>query len=162
MIHKLKVRDLKSRREGKSRIFLSSELIDFDLDRIFFLANTVQIHDERYIVYRKDNLDYMLFAPRLVTRNDTVFALGNGDKDPLRSFFITRSHEMVNQGESYLDALELPTLAVTSKNEGESESKVWVVGQLNVKGEGESVMYYLGFPVVNKELKGSSRLIHLP
>ncbi|PRY03939.1 hypothetical protein CLV24_1384 [Pontibacter ummariensis] len=69
---------------------------------------------------------------------------------------------MVNQGESYLDALELPTLAVNSKNEGESESKVWAISQLKVKGEGESVMYYTGFPIVNKELKGSSRLIHLP
>lgn len=63
--------------------------------------------------------------------------MGNGDNDPLCSFFITRSHELVNQEESYLDALELPTLAVASKNEGESESRVWAVGQLGVKGEGE-------------------------
>ena len=63
---------------------------------------------------------------------------------------------------SYLDALELLTPAVTSKNKVESESKVCAVGQLNVKGEGESLRYYLGFPAVNKELKGSSRLIHLP
>jgi hypothetical protein len=58
--------------------------------------------------------------------------------------------------------LGLPTLDVTSKNEGESETKVWAVRQLQVKGEGESVMYYFGFPDVSKDMKGSSRLIPLP
>jgi hypothetical protein len=68
---------------------------------------------------------------------------------------------MVNQGESNLDVLTLPTHAVISQNKGESGVKVWPLHQLTVKGEGELVMYYLGIPVVTKDLKGNAQLIHL-
>ncbi|MER2998980.1 hypothetical protein [Pontibacter populi] len=50
----------------------------------------------------------------------------------------------------------------TSRNEGESEAKVWPLHQLNVKGEGESGMYYRGIPAVSKDLKGNAQLIDLP
>lgn len=59
------MRDLKSRREGKSRMLLSSKPPNFDLDRIFFLSSAMQIHGGRYIVYREDELDYLLFTPSL-------------------------------------------------------------------------------------------------
>lgn len=162
VIAELKVRHLKSRREGKSRMLLSNELIDFRRERPFFLASAVQVLDDRFIIYRENELDYLLWAPRVEFRNDSVFAVDYDSSNPLRGFFLTQTHEMVNQGESYLNALELPTLAVTSRNEGESESRVWAVGQLNVKGEGESTMYYFGVPQVNQDMKGSSRLISLP
>lgn len=159
VIHDLKVRNLVSRREGKSRMFLSSELTDYGRDSVYFVANSVQVLDETYLIYTEDDIDYLLFAPKIRVSNDSVFALGNDA--PLRSFFITETHELRNEGESFLDALELPTLMVTSRNEGESESKVWAMEQLNVKGEGESAMYYIGNTEVNKELNGSASLIKL-
>lgn len=159
VIHDLKVRNLVSRREGKSRMFLSSELTDYGRDSVYFVANTVAVLDETYLIYTEDDIDYLLFAPEIKVRNDSVFALGYDD--PLRSFFITETHELRNEGESFLDALELPTLMVTSRNEGESESKVWAMDQLNVKGEGESIMYYTGTPEVNEELNGSASVIKL-
>lgn len=57
--------------------------------------------------------------------------------------------------------LELPTLLVSSRNEGESESRVWAMDQLNVKGEGESVMYYIGNPEVYQDLNGFASLINV-
>lgn len=71
-------------------------------------------------------------------------------------------HSLINQGETNLDALNLPTLAVTSKNEGKSVLKVWAFTTLNVKGEGESTMYYRGNPAISQTVNGSSRLIKLP
>ena len=159
VIHDLKVRNLVSRREGKSRMFLSSELTDYGRDSVYFVANTVEVLDETYLIYTQDDIDYLLFAPEIKVRNDSVFALGYND--PLRSFFITETHELRNEGESFLDALELPTLMVSSRNEGESESKVWAMEQLKIKGEGESVMFYIGNPEVNEELNGSASLIKL-
>lgn len=162
VIRDMKVKHLVSRREGKSRMFLSNELLGFDRDSVYFLASAIQIIDNRYIIYTEDNLEFMLYAPTIRIDNDAVYALSYDKSNPLRRFFITRTHEMVNQGESVLDALELPTLAIASKNEGESESRVWAVHQLHVKGEGESVMYYFGFPAVDQDMKGASRLIYLP
>ena len=159
IIHNLKVKNLRSRREGKSRMFLSSELSDFERDSIYFVAGTVELLDENYIVYTEEEVDYLLYAPEVKVRNDSVFALGY--ETPLRSYFITGTHDLRNEGESFLEALELPTLVVTSKNEGESESSVWALNQLDVKGEGESVMYFRGNPTVKENLNGSSALIRL-
>lgn len=159
VMHDLKVRNLVSRREGKSRMFLSSELTDYGRDSVYFVANTVEVLDESYLIYTEEDIDYLLFASEIKVRNDSVFALGYND--PLRSFFITQTHELRNEGESLLDALELPTLLVSSRNEGQSESRVWAMDQLTVKGEGESVMYYIGNPEVNQDLNGSSALIKL-
>lgn len=47
---------------------------------------------------KEGDTDYLLFAPQLFARNDTIFFLGDGESDPLCSFFLTRSHELVNQG----------------------------------------------------------------
>lgn len=158
----LKVRNLKSRREGKSRMFLSSLLTDFKRDSVFFLASTVQVLDGKHLIYTADNSKYLLVAPQIKVRNDSVFALGNQALGPLRSLFITQAHELVNQGETRLDALELPTFNVISKNEGKSESKVWAVQHLQVKGEGESLLYYFGSPQVDQHLQGAARLIRWP
>ena len=160
VIHDLKVRNLVSKREGKSRMFLSSNLVDFNRTTYPFLASTVQVLDDHYIVYRDNDFDYLLYAPQITLRNDSVFAIGS-TANPLRSHFITQTHELKNEGESYLDALELPTLSVASKNEGKSVSKVWAIRQLEVKGEGESVMYYKGNPAVDQKLEGEARLIKL-
>ena len=51
----LKVRNLKSRREGKSRMFLSSLLTDFKRDSVFFLASTVQVLDGKHLIYTAGN-----------------------------------------------------------------------------------------------------------
>lgn len=160
VIHNLRVRNLVSKREGKSRMFLSSNLADFDRTSFPFLASSVQVLDDNYIIYRDDDFDYLLYAPEITLRNDSVFAVGSA-ANPLQSHFITQTHELKNEGESYLDALELPTLAVSSKNEGKSESKVWATRSLDVKGEGESLMYYKGNPTIDQKLEGSSRLIKL-
>lgn len=144
IITDLKVRHLKSRREGKSRMSLSNELLNFRREHPYFLASTVQVLANQFILYKEDGLDYLLWAPKVEVRNDSVFALGYDSSKPLRGFFLTQTHELVNQGASYLDALGFPTLAVTSKNEG------------------ESVMYYFGLPQVNQHMKGSSQLIRLP
>jgi len=160
IIDDLKVRHLVSKREGKSRMYLSSERLGYETSSIFFLANTVQVLDDHFIRYTDNEDEYLLYAPTLTVRNDTVFALSGSN--PLRLFFLPQTHEMVNQGESYLDAFTLPTHAITSQNEGESETKVWPLHQLTVKGEGESVMFYRGIPAVNKDLKGNAQLIHLP
>lgn len=159
VIHDLKVRHLKSRREGKSRMFLSSELTDFGRDSIYFVAGAVQVLDDNYLIYTEEEIDYMLFAPEIKMSNDSVFALGYDA--PLRSYFITQTHELRNEGESELDALALPTLAVSSRNEGQSESIVWALNQLEVKGEGESLMYFFGTPEVVEDLNGSSALLRL-
>ena len=159
VIHNLKVNHLVSKREGKSRMFLSSELTEFGRDSIFFPASAVQVLDERHIVYTEEDLDFMLYASEIKVRNDSVFALGYVEDDGLRSYYITETHELRNEGESFLDALELPSLVVRSRNEGKSESKVWAKNQLTVKGEGESVMYYKGNPEVDQKLEGSSELI---
>ena len=160
VIHNLKVRNLVSRREGKSRMFLSSKLVDFNRTTFPFLASTVQVLDDHNIIYRDNDYDYMLYAPQITLRNDSVFAIGS-TANPLRSYFITQTHELRNEGESLLDALDLPTLAVTSKNEGRSISKVWALNQLTVKGEGESVMFYMGEPELDYKLEGSAKLIEL-
>lgn len=160
IIHDMKVRNLVSRREGKSRMFLSSNLVDFDRTTYPFPVSAVQVLDEHHIVYRDNDFDYLLYAPQITHRNDSVFAVGNA-ANPLRSHFITHTHELRNEGESYLDALELPTLSVSSRNEGKSRSKVWAIGQLQVKGEGESRMYYLGNPTIDQQLEGDAKLIRL-
>ena len=160
VIQNLRVRNLVSKREGKSRMFLSSNLVDFNRTTFPFLVSTVQVLDDHYIVYRDNDFDYLLYAPQIILRNDSVFAIGNA-ANPLRSHFITQTHELKNEGESYLDALELPTLSVGSKNEGKSVSKIWAIRQLEVKGEGESVMYYKGNPKVDQKLEGEARLIKL-
>ena len=158
----LKVRNLKSRREGKSRMFLSSLLTDFKRDSVFFLASTVQVLDGKHLIYTAGNSKYMLVAPQIKVHNDSVFALGYKESGPLQSLFITQTHELVNQGETRLDALALPTLNVTSKNEGKSESKVWAINHLQVKGEGESLMYYFGSPHADRQLQGAARLARWP
>ena len=140
-------------------MFLSSELSDFGQDSIYFVAGTVELLDENFLVYTEEEVDYLLYAPEVKVRNDSVFALGY--ESPLRSYFITDTHDLRNEGESFLDALALPTLVVTSKNEGESESSVWALNQLDVKGEGESVMYFRGNPIVKENLNGSSALIRM-
>lgn len=160
IIENLRVRNLESRREGSSRMFLSSELTGFDHESVAFLASDVQLRDDHYIVYIEEGHDYLLYAPQIETRNDSVYALGYND-DPLRSHFITNTHDLRNEGESFLDALELPTLVVSSRNEGSSESNVWAMNRLNVRGEGESVMRYLGNPEVDQRMEGSSGLIRL-
>lgn len=160
VMENLRVKNLESRREGSSRMFLSSELTDFEYESVAFLASDVQIRDDHYIVYIEDEHDYLLYAAEMETRNDSIYAVGYKD-DPLRSYFITHTHELRNEGESFLDALELPTLIVSSKNEGSSESKVWAMDELNVRGEGESVMRYLGNPEVDQRMEGSSTLIKL-
>lgn len=160
IIHGLQVRNLVSRREGKSRMFLSSQLIDFDRSTFPFLASTVEVLDDHHLVYRENDFDYLLYAPQITLRNDSVFAVGNAAA-PMRSYFITQTHELRNEGESYLDALELPTLTVSSRNEGKSEARVWAIHQLQVKGEGESRMYYLGNPAIDEQLEGEARLMGL-
>jgi hypothetical protein len=154
-INDLKVRDLRSRREGKSQMFLSGEATAFARDSVYFADSAVTIVENRYIFFTEEDAEYVLTAPSIEIRNDSVFALG-GASDPLRSYFITQTHELVNQGESYLEAPELPTISVVSKNEGKSESKIWAIDHLEVKGEGESVMYYLGDPEVDAELQGAA------
>ena len=141
-------------------MLLSSELTDFDRESIAFLASDVQLRDDKYVSYIEEGHQYLLYAPQIETRNDSVYAVGFED-DPLRSHFITQVHELRNEGESYLDALEMPTIAVASKNEGKSESKVWALDQLHVRGEGESVMYFTGNPELDQKMEGSSRLIRL-
>lgn len=162
VIHNLKVRNLASRREGKSHMFLSSRVVDFDSDSTFFLYNSVQVIDDNYILYQEDGSDYLIFAPRIEIREDSVFALGNNTSDPISSYFVTHSHDLRNEGESFLDALELPTNSVISKNEGKSEANVWVIQNLNIKGEGESTMNYIGSPVIDQKLEGASTLVKLP
>lgn len=161
VIHHLRARHLVSKREGKSRMYLSSERADFDRTSFPFLASSVQVLDDHYLIYRENDFDYLLYAPQFTYRNDSVIAIGSA-ANPLRPFFITHTHELRNEGESYLDALELPTFAVASRNEGKSESKVWAMRELDVKGEGESIMYYRGNPDVDQRLEGSARLIKLP
>lgn len=160
VVENLRVRNLESRREGSSRMFLSGELTDFDQESVAFLASDVQLRDDHYIVHIEDEHNYLLYAPQIETRGDSVYASGIND-DPLRSYFITHTHELRNEGSSYLDALELPTLVVSSRNEGESESNVWAMDELNVRGEGESVMRYFGNPEVDQRMEGSSTLIKL-
>ena len=151
----LKVRELKSRREGKSQMYLSGEVSSFASDSVYFADSLVVIEEDRFIFYTDNDVDYVLVAPVVEIRNDSVFALA-AENDPLRTYFITGRHEMVNQGESYLDALELPVISAVSKNEGKSEAKVWVLDHLEVKGEGESQLYYHGNPEIQARLEGSA------
>lgn len=134
---------------------LSAELTEDEQDSVYFADSLVVIVEDRYIFYTEDDVEYVLVAPEVEVRNDSVFALAT-DNELLHSFFITQSHELSNQGESYLDALELPTLNLVSKNEGESEAYVWVFHYLEVKGEGESAMYYYGNPELNLNLNGAA------
>jgi hypothetical protein len=75
IIHDLKVRHLVSRREGKSRMFLSNELLSFNRDSVYFPVSGVQVLNERFIVYEENDLTYLLWAPQVKVRNDSVFAV---------------------------------------------------------------------------------------
>jgi hypothetical protein len=163
IIHNLKVKNLVSRREGKSRMFLSGLVAesDFDQETLSFSANTAEILEGNYILYSEDGLDYIIFAPEINLEDDFIYAVGN-ENDPINAYFITHTHELRNEGNSTLDALELPTNIITSKNEGQSESRVWALSQLNVRGEGQSEMYFMGNPDVNQRMEGGSSLIKLP
>jgi len=154
----LKTRTLDSRREGKSRMVLSSQLPAFTRDSLYFPAASVRVVDGKFIYYTDNKVEYLLVAPQLKVRRDSVFALGYAAGNPLRAFYVVQSHTLSNQGETNLDALSLPTLVVTSKNEGKSVSKVWAWDRLLVTGSGESSMYYLGNPAVTRNLSGSASL----
>lgn len=160
-IHNLKVNNLISKREGKSRMFLSSLVTetDFDRENLSFASNNVDILEGNNILYNEDGTDYLIYAPEIDVRDDIVHLIGNAVNDPIIVYFITQTHELRNEGESFLDALELPTKSITSKNEGKSESRIWPLHHLNVRGDGESRMFYLGNPIINQKLEGSSKLI---
>lgn len=158
MMEEMQVRSLKSRREGTSKMFLSSQIPPPDQDSIYFVAEDVQIVEDRYILYSEEDEDYILSAPVIRTSEDSVFAIGK----EMRRFFLTRSHDLQNEGTSYLDALYLPTLEIISKNEGNSESKVWALHLLDVHGEGNSSLIYKGVPDVQERLEGNASIERLP
>ena len=154
----LKVNNLITRREGKSRMILSGEMPAIVTNRIFYINNTITMVGNTNLIYTENNIKYILRAPRIRLSNDTVYAERFGTES-IRAFFLASTHNLRNEGESYLDALHLPTLSVTSKNEGKSKSNVWAINGLTVTGEGESEMRYFGNPQVTKTLNGSAKLI---
>jgi hypothetical protein len=157
VMEQMQVRNLNTRREGSSRMYLSSQLAAVGQDSLYFIAGDVQLVGDNHLIYTEENVDYILSAPMIRTSNDSVFAIGS----EMERFFLTQSHELRNEGESYLDALLLPTLNIQSRNEGSSESNVWAIDLLDVHGQGESTMHYRGNPEVTESLEGNASLIPL-
>jgi hypothetical protein len=157
VMEQMQVRNLNTRREGSSRMHLSSQLSAVGQDSLYFIAGDVQLVGDNHLIYTEENVDYILSAPMIRTSNDSVFAIGS----EMERFFLTHSHELRNEGGTYLDALLLPTLNVTSKNEGNSESNVWAIDFLDVHAQGESTLRYRGNPEVSEKLEGNASLIRL-
>lgn len=151
----MRVKNLVTRREGGSKMYLSSEVDDPEADTLFWDEGDVMIVNDNFVIYTDNDIDYLLYSPVVEVRDGQVFVYNNSGDDRKR-YFLTQKHELRNQGSSYADAFDLPALRVISRNLGNSESNVWAVDYLEVEGVGNSVLNYMGNPVTELDLKGQA------
>ncbi|MFA0963963.1 GIN domain-containing protein [Roseivirga sp. BDSF3-8] len=157
-IDDMKIRNLVTRREGGSRMYFSSLLSAFNEDTLYLDQPDVVLLEDHYLVYAEAGNEYLLFAPFIEVRNDSVIAYRD-DTDNLVSYFLTQTHETRSLGNSELHTFELPTLRVNARVNGNTETNIWAADYLEVEGVGNSTVNYIGDPATELDLNGQAEVI---
>lgn len=149
-----------TKREGGSYAKLSSSLGEFmdslivSSDSLSFLYQNVE-----GFVFGQDGKIWMAeLVDTLATDSTNMgFTLRLGE---VQNFGIVGAHDLKNEGNGKTRAFDMPTRRTTIKNEGGAMAELTVLENLHARGEGQSVLYYRGSPVIESDLNGGAQIIN--
>ncbi len=134
---------------------LSSFQQSLDKNQTFNLNRVQIVTHEGYVAVIQGKQLYIGTQLKNQGNNKNRIVL-SGD---VRLYHLTEEHKSKASNNTQLDAYYLPTYQIKTKNEDEAEAKFFTFDQLEAEGEKDAKIYYKGFPVIKKDMKGKAKLI---